>query len=234
MTLVGGRNPCSRGDQVVLRDVRALVPAAKAPAPPLVWINRGNVYPRRFDELLAALPEAVVVLDVGGGDRRHDDGRVLNMEYLPFQAVDFRGDGQCLPLASNSVDLILSQAVLEHVPHPAGQVDEMFRVLKPGGRIYVEIAFMQPLHAVPYHFFNVTPHGMSLLFERFEVLDQGAFGGLADTVAWFFRLLDAERRIGTSAAHEVIDSLSRLDATMSAGDLAQLASAVYVEARKPV
>jgi SAM-dependent methyltransferase len=42
-------------------------------------------------------------------------------------------DGERLDLEDNSVDLILSDWVFEHLPHPAKSAAELNRVLKPGG-----------------------------------------------------------------------------------------------------
>jgi uncharacterized protein YbaR (Trm112 family) len=227
-------HPDSLGDQVIVRDIRALVVTDAAEPPGVAAVNRGNPYPPMFEQILAETQDDAVVLDLGGGDRRHPDPRVLNMEYLPYRAVDFRGDGLQLPLRDASVDLILSQAVLEHVPEPQRAVDEFRRVLRPGGRIYAEFAFMQPLHAVPFHFFNITPHGAALLFDDFDVTATGVFGGLADTMGWFFRILDASRLIGEDRSNEVIASLRDLDDVMTPEQLGYMASAVYVDAIRPV
>lgn len=228
----------SRGEwgertQAIVRSVSELVPADAAP--PLVHrpSNRGNPYPPRLAELLADAPPDATVVDLGGGDRCHDDPRVLNFEYLHFDNADFFGDGLSLPIGDDSVDLLVSQAVLEHVPDPQRAVDEMRRVLRPGGRLYAEFAFMQPLHAVPYHFFNITPHGASLLFDGWDVQHQRVFGGLATTMDWFFRLLGADRKIGEDRSRQVLDALADLDSQLSPTELEFVASAVSVEALKP-
>lgn len=220
--------------QALVRRIAELVPADQAPPLQFVPSNRGNPYPPRLDALLAEAPPDAVVLDLGGGDRCHPDPRVLNFEYMRFDNADFFGDGLHLPVASDSVDLIMSQAVLEHVPDPAAAVAEMRRVLRPGGRVYAEFAFMQPLHAVPYHFFNITPHGSALLFEAWDVVDTGVFGGLATTLRWMFDLLGADDKLGRERTSAVLDALGDLDRQLSARELEHVASAVYVEARKPL
>lgn len=48
-----------------------------------------------------------------------------------FQVADAQG----LPFADASFDMILSCECLEHVPDPKAALAEMFRVLKPGGRL---------------------------------------------------------------------------------------------------
>jgi SAM-dependent methyltransferase len=220
-------------EQVVLKGIFQYVDAATAQ--PFEWIaeNFGNPYPRRFDEILGELPEDAAILDLGGGDRWHPDSRVLNLEYLPYRRVDLYADGLQLPFADDSFDFIMSQAVLEHVPDPVKAVSEMKRVLKPGARIYAEFAFMQPLHAVPFHFYNITPHGAKLLFGDWSNLQIGSFGGLGDTMRWFFRLVGAEEKIGHERATEVVDRLDELDTKMSGEELAMLSSGVFVEATVP-
>jgi len=220
-------------NQAIVQSVAALVPASDAPALVHTPGNLGNPYPPRFAELLAEADSDAVVLDVGGGDRCHDDPRVFNFEYMKFPRADFFGDGLELPIASDSVDLIMSQAVLEHVPDPKRAVSELQRILKPGGRIYAEFAFMQPLHAVPFHFFNITPHGAQLLFADWDVVATGSFGGLETTMGWFFRVLAADQKVGSDQTAEVHQVLRRLDAQLTASELDFVASAVYVEAIKP-
>lgn len=232
LVVAPGENPARQGDQVIVHAIHELVAAEDASPLERRPVNRGNPYPPRFAELLTELPPDAVVVDIGGGDRCHPDPRVLNFEYMKFRAPDFFGDGLALPLRDDSIDLVLSQAVLEHVPRPQDAVDELRRVVKPGGRLYAEFAFMQPLHAVPYHYFNITPHGAALLFERWDVLSTGSFGGLADTLAWFFRILDADARIGVDST-SMIESARRLDATLSPRELDHIASAVFVEASVP-
>jgi len=47
----------------------------------------------------------------------------------------FTGAGEYLALPSNSIDLLLSHEVLEHVQNDKQAIQEMVRVLKPGGRL---------------------------------------------------------------------------------------------------
>lgn len=66
------------------------------------------------------------------------------------------GDGYWLPLADASVDLCFSCNVLEHVRDPAGLIDEMIRVVRPGGLIYLSYtAWLSPWgghEASPFHY----------------------------------------------------------------------------------
>jgi 2-polyprenyl-3-methyl-5-hydroxy-6-metoxy-1,4-benzoquinol methylase len=48
-----------------------------------------------------------------------------------------QGNAEALPFAAASFDLVLSMGVLHHTPNTAGAVDEIHRVLKPGGEFLV-------------------------------------------------------------------------------------------------
>lgn len=197
-------------------------------------MNNGNPFPWRFDTLVRDAPPEAIILDIGGGDRRYPDPRVMNFEYIPYSTnVDILGDAAALPFPDNSVDLVLNQAVLEHVKDPKSVVTEIFRILKPGAQVYAEFAFMQPLHAAPFHYFNITPHGAAFLFEDFEVTETGTMGGLSFTVNWIFSLVDAHRKLGISTTKRILLDLERLDATLTEDEFSQITPALFVQATKP-
>ncbi len=140
----------------------------------------------RLDTLASALQRLTdnhaVILDLGSGGRKLDD--VISMEYLDWPNNSLRGDCLSLPFRANCADLILSQAVLEHVTNPDLAMQEMFRVLRPGGILYVEIAFMQPVHMAPWHYFNITPHGLTWLLRDWNILEQGTLGTFQMVLDW--------------------------------------------------
>jgi len=47
------------------------------------------------------------------------------------------GSAEKLPLKNNSIDLVFSQHVFEHLPHPSLAFKELERVLKPGGKAII-------------------------------------------------------------------------------------------------
>ncbi|UOE41373.1 class I SAM-dependent methyltransferase [Chryseobacterium suipulveris] len=111
----------------------------------------------------------LVALNLGSGNSDFGDD-LLNVDLLPYENVDIICDIENIPFKDNSVDYIINIAVLEHVPNPQKVIAEIHRILKPGGKIYCFIPFMQPFHASPYDFQRFTYEGMKHQFREFEIL----------------------------------------------------------------
>ena len=123
-----------------------------------------------YDEVSLSLIEDAakkngIVLDCGSGLRRKNLPNVINLEIVDYPTTDVLGVSQRLPFASNTFDVILSLNVLEHVTDPFACADEMVRVLKPGGKLYCAVPFLQPEHGYPHHYFNMTRSGLAELFK---------------------------------------------------------------------
>ncbi len=117
------------------------------------------------------------VLDCGSGSPSTGFYNVVHLDLHSFPNVDVITDGAALPFADNTFDAVLSEAVLEHVRDPNAYTAEVTRVLKPGGLVRIDVAFMTPYHGVPDHFFNMTRSGLQLVVENagleIESIDPG-------------------------------------------------------------
>lgn len=68
-------------------------------------------------------------------------------------------------LESGSFDLILCTGLLEHLPNPQKFVNEMHRILRPGGKLIISASAVFSFHECPNNFFHFTPYGFRLLFK---------------------------------------------------------------------
>lgn len=99
--------------------------------------------------------------------------------------VDYEMDlNKSLDLASNSYDTILLADVLEHIRHPEVLIQEMSRILKPGGHVVINLPFMYCIHDAPYDYFRYTNYSLKSMFEDhdFEVKEMHATGGSMDII----------------------------------------------------
>lgn len=111
------------------------------------------LYSRYDDDVgraLNALPPGAVVVDVGGGRTCSFAAHLPADRQIRVVAVDVSEDelaentqadetlvgdvSRRMPFEDHAVDLLVSRTLLEHVPDVEGAVDEISRVLRPGGR----------------------------------------------------------------------------------------------------
>ena len=125
------------------------------------------------------------VLNLGSGIGQFDNYlskgvRLINLDISTSKKnPHVIADAHFLPFKSDCLDIVYSIAVLEHVRRPWIVADEIFRVLRPGGHVVLELPFLNVIHD-EHDYFRFTDSGIRSLFDsnRFEVVfEQVGSGG---------------------------------------------------------
>jgi SAM-dependent methyltransferase len=100
--------------------------------------------------------------------------------------VDRIEDVHALSFADGSVGTVICLETLEHVADPIRAVEEMHRVLRPGGVLAISSLMFFPIHAHPWDYWRFTPEGFERLLAPFEsrfvvaqgweLMPEGVFG----------------------------------------------------------
>ena len=128
------------------------------------WVHRN---------VLRSLANNQVVLDVGSGNVTVNDPNIVRMDVTLTPYVDIVADVHALPFLDESLDYVMSLAVLEHLHQPFVASQEMYRVLKRGGYVYADTNFVFCYHGYPHHYFNFSIHGIQRVFADFTMLQVG-------------------------------------------------------------
>ena len=141
------------------------------------------------------------VLDAGAGECRYRN--VFGDHH--YTAVDFgKGDARWnysgldatarlehLPFKEEQFDGVVCIQVLEHVNEPLMVLEELYRVTKRGGLLFITAPQGWGIHQAPNDYFRFTSYGLTYLLEKagFEVVSLepvcGYFGYLANRLTVF-------------------------------------------------
>ncbi|MDA3641052.1 methyltransferase domain-containing protein [Mycobacterium xenopi] len=117
--------------------------------------------------------------------------RAARTQWGP-QVGFLRADAQQLPLRDQTVDAVVSIAVLQLVPNPAAALAEMARVLRPGGRL----AVMVPTAGRAARLWRVLPDIGAYVFgedEIADILEDHGFVSVRTKVVGTFQWVRAKR-----------------------------------------
>jgi len=154
-------------------------------------------------DILDMSPPGSLILDVGAGECKWKKlfmdcnyigiDNCVGDENWNYKLIDIVGSAENLPIADNSVDTVICIALLGHVLYPYVVLNEAFRVLKPGGKLFGISEFAKAKHQVPFDFTRLTDHAIvkfctEIGFEMIDVNGSNSFFtsilNLIESYAW--------------------------------------------------
>jgi len=180
-----------------------------------------------IEKTLKKIPAGATILDAGAGECQFKKFcghlKYTSQDFAQYDGtgevglqtgtwdntkLDIVSDITAIPRPNASFDAIMCTEVLEHVPDPVAALNELHRLLKPGGQLLITAPFASITHFAPYHFAS----GLSRFFYEhhlgrlgYNILDMDLNGN-------FFEYLAQEnRRIKRMAKLYAGTKLSLLD-----------------------
>ena len=124
-------------------------------------------------DLEVAIKENKKIINIGAGQHHRKGTISVDPAYKKQDRWHIKAWGENLPFEDNSVDFALCNATLEHTQEPAKIVKEIWRVLKPGGRMFVDVPFLFPFHSAPSDYNRMTLNGIEYLCRDFKKMQSG-------------------------------------------------------------
>jgi len=144
--------------------------------------------------LSGSLPAGSRVLDAGAGEGQYSsyfqEHRYTGVDLgigdaaWNYAGLDAIADLSELPFLHDVFDAALNIVTLEHLREPGRALEEIARVLKPGGTLLLIAPHEWEVHQSPHDYFRYTRHGLEYLLRQagLIVVEMEPAGGL-------FRLL---------------------------------------------
>jgi SAM-dependent methyltransferase len=138
--------------------------------------SRQGLYP--FLEMeFSQIPENAVVLTIGSGGvinellysySENNSFNVNSFDIDQGRKPDIVGDICTHEFDSNYFDYIVICEVLEHVHSPHLAISNLFKTLKPGGKLILTTPFTLPIHEAPRDYYRYTKYGLEFLLREFS------------------------------------------------------------------
>jgi len=120
-------------------------------------------------------PPKKIILDAGSSMAKYKSLfqhiRYETADIGDTPEVDYVCDLRNIPVEDARFDAIVFTQVMEHVSEPQQVLKELYRVMKPGGRLFCSVPFIYHLHS-DYDYFRYAPDGLRHLFSTtgFEII----------------------------------------------------------------
>lgn len=185
------------------------------------------------------LEQKATILDLGCGRKPYQpffldkSSSYIGVDVTHSEFIDILCDCEKLPFIDSCFSGILCLQVLEHTDDPIVVVDEIFRVLKLNGLLFLSTHGNWPIHGAPHDYWRWTPHGLKRLLTDFRIHEIHKCGGPAASLIQLIELFIPSRSFGVIAIlllnklGDLLDSVAWLNAK-----LPDFATNYFILARK--
>lgn len=118
------------------------------------------------------------MLEIGGSNTLNSSNKFKEFEYLNLDIEPNKelptlvGDITTrIDLPDEYFDVIVSHQTFEHIKEPWKAAEEMVRLLKPGGFLYVSTVWSWRYHPVPVDYWRFSPDCLEFLFKDLSKLE---------------------------------------------------------------
>jgi len=115
------------------------------------------------------------------------DKNITGLDIRKTDFTEIKGDVHQMPIKSECFDAVICQATLEHIEDVNKALDEITRVIKKSGLLYIDMPFIQGYHALPTDYRRYTKNGLENTIKNkadFETIDSGTSKGPTSTLVW--------------------------------------------------
>lgn len=116
-------------------------------------------------------PEAdSIVLNIGSGRRNYQHIEsssclVTSVDIQLFRDTDVQATVYQLPFADETFSAVIATELFEHLEDPRQAIEEIRRVLRPGGELISTVPFLFRIHGDPEDYFRYTGDGLRALIK---------------------------------------------------------------------
>jgi SAM-dependent methyltransferase len=130
----------------------------------------------RIQDLKSYLNVGGLALNLGSGSDNYEG--YINIDLGRYPNVHIVSPLEKIPYQDSTVDLVVSNSVLEHIKDYKTVINEIYRVLKPGSYFYLSVpSFCMRHHKYDFHRWTIP--GLLEMLKDFEVVESGSCRGVA-------------------------------------------------------
>ncbi len=172
------------------------------------------------------------LLDLGCGPRpyralyQHAFKKTIGAEHpsshFPKSEIDIYCLATDIPLDDNTIDTVLCTEVMHDIAEPTMMLNEIHRILKPGGELILTTPFVTPIVDGEYDHYRFTCYGLDYLLKKsgFEIINIQPVGDVfaATVTLWikpwlkFFNVI--AKKTGIRAIYSIYNPLMFIFTTL--------------------